>query len=143
MNGRSMVLFRFVTFGETMVQYNARYSGQYKENGEYLKDCAGTEFNVAVNLRKLACPDVETTWVSRLGDDDAGSFILKNLVGKPRVFAQKYAREYTGISYLNYPCNDKHIKTYCRKDSTASRSTFEDVRPAKRRFSKHFAMHVR
>ena len=70
-------MVKFVTFGETMVQYNARYVGPYREGGEYLEDCAGAESNVAVDLSKLGIPDVETTWVSRLGDDEAGSLILR------------------------------------------------------------------
>ena len=122
-------MVKFVTFGETMVQYNARYVGPYREGGEYLDDCAGAESNVAVDLSKLGIPNVETTWVSRLGDDEAGSFILRELAGKTRVFAPKHAGEHTGLSYLNHHLDGEHVKTYRRKGSAASRLTFEDVKP--------------
>jgi 2-dehydro-3-deoxygluconokinase len=122
-------LVKFVTFGETMVQYNARYVGPHREGGEYLDDCAGAESNVAVDLSKLGIPNVETTWVSRLGDDEAGSLILRKLAGKTRVFAPKQAGEHTGLSYLNHHLDGEHVKTYRRKGSAASRLTFEEVKP--------------
>jgi 2-dehydro-3-deoxygluconokinase len=120
---------KLVTFGETMVQYNAGYVGPYREDGEYLEDCAGTESNVAVDLDKLGLPNVETTWVSRLGDDEAGSFILRELAGKTQVFAPRFAGEHTGLSYLNHRSDGEPIKAYRRKGSAASRLTFADVRP--------------
>ena len=120
---------RFVTFGETMVQYNARYVGPYREGGDYLEDCAGAESNVAADLSKLGLPNVETTWVSRLGDDEAGSFILRELAGRTRVFAPQYAGEYTGLSYLNHHEDGEPVKSYRRAGSAASRLTFDEVRP--------------
>lgn len=122
-------MVKLVTFGETMVSYNARYAGPYREDGEDLEDCAGTESNVAVDLGKLGLPNVETTWVSRLGDDEAGSLILRELTGKTRVFAPKYAGERTGLAYLNHHDDGEPIKAYRRKGSAASRLTFEEVRP--------------
>ena len=41
---------KLVTFGETMVQYNARYTGAYDPAGKHLLDVAGAESNVALNL---------------------------------------------------------------------------------------------
>ena len=60
---------KVVTFGETMVQYNASYVGPFRDDGDYLEDCAGTESNFAADLTRLGIPGVETVWVSRLGDD--------------------------------------------------------------------------
>ena len=34
---------KFVTFGETMVQYNADYQGDYVSGGSHIKDVAGAE----------------------------------------------------------------------------------------------------
>lgn len=125
----STLLIKFVTFGETMVQYNAGYTGPYRESTDYLKDCAGAESNVAVNIGKLNIPNVETTWISRLGDDEAGSLILRELGGRVGVSAPQYSGEYTGLSYLNHHEDGKHIKTYLRNGSAASRITFEEVSP--------------
>ena len=126
---------KFVTFGETMAQYNARYAGEYDaalpltaEN--YLLDCAGAESNVASNLLRLEVPGVQAAWVSRLGDDDAGRFIQSDLKARPiAAIAPIFAGEKTGISYLNHHADGAPIKTYARKGSAASRLTFADVQP--------------
>ena len=44
---------KFVTFGETMVQYNAEYTGEFDPNEQYFLDVAGAESNVAINLSKI------------------------------------------------------------------------------------------
>ena len=120
---------KVVTFGETMVQYNASYVGPFRDDGDYLEDCAGTESNFAADLTRLGIPGVETVWVSRLGDDSAGAFILDELAGRTRVFAPRCPGERTGLSYLNYGENGEPTKSYRRKGSAASRLTFADVSP--------------
>ena len=121
---------RFVTFGETMVQYNARYVGPYREGGRLPGGLRGGPSRMSrADLSRLGLPNVETTWVSRLGDDEAGSFILRELAGRTRVFAPQYAGEYTGLSYLNHHEDGEPVKSYRRAGSAASRLTFEEVRP--------------
>ena len=120
---------KFVTFGETMGQYNADFTGVYDPEGAYMLDCAGAESNVAVGLRKLGVPGVESVWVSRLGDDEAGSFVLTELQGRITLRAEKFTGEKTGISYLNHHADGEHFKTYFRKGSAASRLTFAYVEP--------------
>lgn len=120
---------KFVTFGETMGQYNADFIGVYGDEGAYMLDCAGAESNVAVGLQKLGVPGVEAVWVSRLGDDEAGQFVLDELEGRISVEASKHAGEKTGISYLNHHPDGEHFKTYFRKGSAASRLTFADIEP--------------
>lgn len=122
-------MVKFVTFGETMVQYNATYTGPFMEDGVYILDCAGAESNVAVNLGKLGLPGLETVWVSRLGDDEGGRFILRELAGRTKVEARLYEGHRTGVSYLNHLEGDEHVKTYRRKGSAASYLTFRDVEP--------------
>ena len=41
-------MVKFLTFGETMGQYNADFVGAYGDDGSYMLDCAGAESNVAV-----------------------------------------------------------------------------------------------
>ena len=120
---------KFLTFGETMGQYNANFTGVYGAEGSYMLDCAGAESNVAVGLRRLCGPAIEAVWVSRLGDDEAGQFVLDELKGRISVKANIFAGERTGISYLNHHTNGVHHKTYYRKDSAASRLSFSDVEP--------------
>ena len=110
---------KLITFGETMVQYNATYNGPFIEDGKYILDAAGAESNFAVNLSKIN-PDLETVWISRLGNDDAGRFILENLEGKTKISVEINSEHFTGISYLNHIDEDTHIKKYVRKNSAAS-----------------------
>ena len=119
----------FLTFGETMGQYNADFIGVYGDEGAYMLDCAGAESNVAVGLQKLGVSEVEAVWVSRLGDDEAGQFVLDELEGRISVRARKHVGEKTGISYLNHHADGEHFKTYFRKGSAASLVTFADVEP--------------
>lgn len=119
---------KLVTFGETMVQHNATYRGFYMEEGEYELDPAGAESNVAVDLRKLL-PNVQTVWVSRLGNDEFGTFIVDELSNKTVVAAVQHDGEWTGVSYLNHLPDGRHVKTYRRKGSASSRLTFGDIEP--------------
>ena len=118
---------KFLTFGETMGQYNAEFIGVYGAEGAYMLDCAGAESNVAVGLQKLGVSGVEAVWVSRLGDDEAGQFVLDELEGRISVKAKRHAGEKTGISYLNHHSDGEHVKTYFRAGSAASRLTFDAV----------------
>ena len=120
---------KFLTFGETMGQYNAEFIGVYGAEGAYMLDCAGAESNVAVGLRKLGLSDVEAVWVSRLGDDEAGQFVVTELQDRITVRANKFTGEKTGISYLNHHADGEHFKTYFRKGSAASQLTFQDIEP--------------
>ena len=45
-----------------MVQYNADYQGDYVSGGSHIKDVAGAESNVAVNIHKLLPKEVESLW---------------------------------------------------------------------------------
>ncbi len=119
---------KFVTFGETMVQYNAEYQGDHDPYGSHIEDVAGAESNVAVNLQRLLPDDVQTLWVSRLGDDDAGQLIQRELDGRTMAHAMRFRDEFTGVSYLNH-YEDDHVKTYQRAGSAASKLSFADVLP--------------
>ena len=88
---------KLITFGETMVQYNATYDGPFIEDGTYILDAAGAESNFAINLSKIN-GDLETVWISRLGNDDAGKFILENLKCKTKTSVEIDANDFTGYS---------------------------------------------
>ena len=118
-----------VTFGETMVQYNAKYNGPYRIDGDYLEDCAGAESNFVLDICRLGMDDISAKWVSRLGDDSAGQFILDTLLDGITVVAPKCIGERTGVSYLNHLDNDQHTKIYQRKGSAASKLTFQEIQP--------------
>ena len=123
-----LLMPKLITFGETMVQYNATYEGPFIENGTYILDAAGAESNFAINLSKIN-GDLETVWISRLGNDDAGKFILENLKCKTKISVEIDANDFTGISYLNHIDEDTHVKKYVRKNSAASKIDFSDIKP--------------
>ena len=119
---------KFITFGETMVQYNAEYTGSFDPEKRYFPDVAGAESNVAINLSKLTRNHAEIFWVSRLGRDDSGRLIQKFLSQHINIDAPICFGEKTGISYLNHHTNGQHVKTYFRKGSAASEIPFEQVK---------------
>ena len=119
---------KFITFGETMVQYNAEYTGSFDPEKRYFPDVAGAESNVAINLSKLTRNHAEIFWVSRLGRDDSGRLIQKILSQHINIDAPICFGEKTGISYLNHHANGQHVKTYFRKGSAASEIPFEQVK---------------
>ena len=119
---------KLITFGETMVQYNATYNGPFVEDGTYILDAAGAESNFAINLSKIN-HDVETVWISRLGNDDAGKFVLEHLKDKTKISVKIGSKDFTGISYLNHIDENTHVKKYVRKNSAASKIIFSDIKP--------------
>ena len=122
---------KLVTFGETMVSYNAKYLGPFDPNtdGPYEVYCAGAESNVCLDLQRLAVPGLETVWVSKLGMDDEGDAILRSLDGRTTVVAPQVRENPSGIAYVNHMQDGSIVKSYRRKGSAASTVTFDDVRP--------------
>ena len=120
---------KFVTFGETLVQHNADYIGPYDPAGSYTRHVAGAESNAAIDLRKLMPDEVRAVWVSRLGADDDGDSIARELTGKIEVHAPQVPGEKTGIQLLNHLGGGEVIRRYRRAGSAASRLTAEEVLP--------------
>ncbi len=119
---------KFLTFGETLVQRNADYTGPYDPDGDYTRHVAGAESNVALDLRRLM-PDIEAVWVSRLGRDADGDMILEQLEDRITVHAPQAAGEFTGIQFLNHLGGGDVIRRYRRAGSAASRLTAAEVLP--------------
>ena len=122
-------MIKFVTFGETMVQYNAEYFGSYDKNGSHLSDIAGAESNVAINLSRISDENLQSLWISRLGNDNEGNLIANTISSKIEMFADLYDGEKTGVSYLNHYEKNVHKKKYERKGSAATKIDFELIRP--------------
>ena len=124
-------MIKVVTFGETMGQYNPMYKGPFDpKRKDHLLDFAGAESNFAVGLQRLGIQGLESVWVSRLGDDNIGDFILRALSDNHiTVIADKCDGESTGKSYVTHPERGEPTKEYERKESAASRLTFSDVKP--------------
>ena len=122
---------KLVTFGETMVSYNAKYLGPLDPavDGPYEVYCAGAESNVCLDLERLDVPGLETVWVSKLGMDAEGDAILRSLHGRTAVVAPQVQENPSGIAYVNHLDDGSIVKSYRRKGSAASTLAFDDVRP--------------
>ena len=120
---------KFVTFGETMVQYNAEYLGPYNPESHHLVGVAGAESNVAVNLAKITSHAIDVVWISQLGNDKQGAFVQQRLADKIKIDAPLVNGEKTGTSILNHYADDRHVNTYNRKDSAASKLGFSSIKP--------------
>lgn len=65
-----------VTLGEAMVALTAEQVGPMRHATTFRRCAAGAEFNVAVGLARMG---LRSGWVSRLGDDEFGHFLLQYL----------------------------------------------------------------
>lgn len=65
-----------ITVGEAMAMFVATETGDLADAGHFVKRVAGAELNVATGLARLG---MNVSWVSRVGDDSFGRFVLNSL----------------------------------------------------------------
>lgn len=63
-------------FGETMAMFVAEHCGDLASVGQFGKRIAGADSNVAIGLARLG---FKVRWLSRVGDDSLGRFVLDSL----------------------------------------------------------------
>ncbi|MCX2891312.1 MULTISPECIES: sugar kinase [unclassified Pseudomonas] len=63
-------------FGETMAMFVAEHAGDLASVGQFAKRIAGADSNVAIGLARLG---FKVRWLSRVGDDSLGRFVLDSL----------------------------------------------------------------
>jgi 2-dehydro-3-deoxygluconokinase len=68
-----------VTLGETMVLMNPEEDGCLKYINNFTKHIGGAESNFAIALAKL---NVKTGWISKVGDDSFGEYVLSLIRGE-------------------------------------------------------------
>ncbi|MEN9391318.1 MAG: hypothetical protein RL017_616 [Pseudomonadota bacterium] len=68
-----------VTLGEALVVFSTNEKGPLRFINNFNKSMGGAEANVAIALARLG---FKTGWISRLGDDEFGNYILFNLKGE-------------------------------------------------------------
>ncbi len=119
-----------LSFGETMAMFVAEQTGDLAQVGQFHKRIAGADSNVAIGLSRLG---FNVAWLSRVGDDSLGRFVVDTLVSEgldcghvsvdplhPTGFQLK-SREESGA--------DPEVE-YFRKGSAASHLSVADIRPA-------------
>lgn len=65
-----------ITIGEAMAMFVATETGELAEVEHFMKRVAGAELNVATGLARLG---LSVGWVSRVGADSFGRFVLTAL----------------------------------------------------------------
>ena len=118
-----------ITIGEAMAMFVATHTGDLSEVDRFMKRVAGAELNVATGLARLG---LKVGWVSRVGNDSFGQFVLDTL--------KKEGIETAGVTIDDrYPTGFQlkskvtdgtdPIVEYFRKGSAASHLSVEDFNP--------------
>lgn len=125
MNGNCPVP-EVITLGETMVMFSPEGQGPLRYMHQFRKRIAGSESNVAVGLCRLGHT---AGWISRVGRDEFGRFILKELRGEGVDVSHVVEDENapTGIMFKELRSGRETRVTYYRKGSAASFMTEEDL----------------
>ncbi|MPQ68207.1 MULTISPECIES: sugar kinase [Pseudomonas] len=118
-----------LSFGETMAMFVAEQTGDLARVGHFHKRIAGADSNVAIGLARLG---FKVNWLSRVGADSLGRFVIDTLQGEglhcdyvdidpgyPTGFQLK-SREDQG--------QDPQVE-YFRRGSAASHLSVADIRP--------------
>ncbi|HFZ8994711.1 TPA: sugar kinase [Citrobacter freundii] len=117
-----------ITIGEAMAMFVATQTGDLAEVDAFIKRVAGAELNVATGLARLG---LHVGWVSRVGDDSFGRFVLQSLE-KEGIDAHGVSqdRRYpTGFQLKSRVDNGTDpIVEYFRKGSAASYLSVADYR---------------
>ena len=117
-----------ITIGEAMAMFVATQTGDLAEVEQFIKRVAGAELNVATGLARLG---LKVGWVSRVGNDSFGRFVLNSLK-KEGIDAQGVTldeRYATGFQLKSKVENGTDpIVEYFRKGSAASHLSPEDFR---------------
>ncbi|MFP3419285.1 sugar kinase [Bacillus sp. SIMBA_154] len=109
-----------VTFGESMAMFYAKEVGELHQVHTFQKALAGAESNVAVGLSRLG---FEVGWMSKVGADSLGTFILEELqkegVDTSAVLRSNDGSQ-TGLLLKSKVIDGDPDVTYYRKGSAAS-----------------------
>ncbi|WP_448885711.1 sugar kinase [Citrobacter telavivensis] len=119
-----------ITIGEAMAMFVATQTGDLAKVEPFIKRVAGAELNVATGLARLG---MKVGWVSRVGNDSFGRFVLNSLK-KEGIDAQGVTldeRYATGFQLKSKVENGTDpIVEYFRKGSAASHLSVADYNEA-------------
>ncbi len=110
--------YDLVSVGETMVSFLPQASLPLQYVSGFQKSCGGAESNVCIGLSKLG---KKTCWISRLGNDEFGSYIYKYIRGEGVDVAVDFVSSHpTGILFKQFSAQHDNKVFYYRKGSAAS-----------------------
>ncbi|SDP09544.1 sugar kinase [Pseudomonas jinjuensis] len=116
-------------FGETMAMFVAEQTGELADVAQFGKRIAGADSNVAIGLSRLG---FSVRWLSRVGDDSLGRFVLASLrqEGLDCASVEIDPAHPTGFQ-MKARCDDGSDPAveYFRRNSAASRMSPALIRP--------------
>jgi 2-dehydro-3-deoxygluconokinase len=112
-------LIELVTLGETMAAFTPASSGPLRYVSDYHMRIAGAESNLAIGIQKLGH---SAGWISKLGDDEFGHFILNSIRAEGVDTSQVIfdSRHRSGIMFKETNFNSETKVSYYRDNSAAS-----------------------
>ena len=118
--------WELLTVGETMVVFIPEQKQLLRYVDTLKKGIAGAESNVAIGISKLGH---KSCWISKLGDDELGEFILKEIRGEgvnvTEVIREKNVQ--TGLMIKQFGPMDETSVFYYRRNSAASTLSPGDI----------------
>ncbi|UJD92940.1 sugar kinase [Lelliottia amnigena] len=118
-----------ITIGEAMAMFVATETGELRAVEHFIKRVAGAELNVVTGLARLG---MNVGWVSRVGDDSFGQFVVDSLKkeGIDAAGVTLDSRFATGFQLKSKVENGTDtIVEYFRKGSAASHLSIADYHP--------------
>ncbi len=119
-----------ITIGEAMAMFVATETGDLAAAEKFIKRVAGAELNVATGLARLG---LKVGWVSRVGNDSFGRYVLQQLA-KEQIDSRGVTtdKRYATGFQLKSKVEDgtDPIVEYFRKGSAASHLSVEDFNEA-------------
>lgn len=114
-----------VSIGESMVALVNEPSGYIRYAEGFKPTLAGAETNTLIGLTRLGH---DTSWISLLGDDELGEFILHKVRAENVDTSNvKRSNKRTGVFFKQISPNANVDVTYYRENSAASHITMEDI----------------
>ncbi len=128
-----------ITFGEAMAMFMANQPGLLHENKQFTLELAGAETNVAIGLARLG---LRVGWVSKVGNDAFGSFIIERLKNENVDIEQVSIDDHypTGIQLKSKVVKGDPEVQYFRKGSAASHIQISDFNEGYFQSARHLHM---
>lgn len=128
-----------VTFGEAMAMFMANQSGSLHQINQFTLELAGAETNVAIGLARLG---LRAGWVSKVGNDAFGRFIIERLKNENVNIEQVLIDDQhpSGFQLKSKVTEGDPEVQYFRKGSAASHLQIADFNEAYFQSAKHLHM---
>jgi 2-dehydro-3-deoxygluconokinase len=128
-----------ITFGEAMTMFMANQPGPLQQVDQFTRELAGAETNVAIGLARLG---FRSGWVSKVGNDTFGRFIIERLKNENVDIEQVLTDDQhpTGFQLKSKVIEGDPEVQYFRKGSAASHLTSADFNEEYFKSARHMHM---